>query len=229
MIFDEKVLAFISTKEDGNIAFHVPDDPKNVIQNRQKLAGQHQYNNDDLIYMEQIHSSTVHVVNEHSSKVQKQCDAMVSNTPNLPLMVMVADCIPLMFYDAVKKVIAVAHAGRNGVFLNIAQKTVHTMMEEFDSKANDIQVYIGPSIQQCCYEVNDSLAAIAVKSFGKKFVQNNHLDLQAMCTMQLQKVGIDKNNMHTDDYCTKCHGNKYFSYRQNCTKAGRFCVVLILK
>ena len=112
---------FFSDKTDGNLAYHVGDIKENVDKNRQKLALKYDYKNEDLCYMNQIHSANVVVVDENSPKYIDNCDALVTNKKNLPLMVMVADCIPILMFDEVKGVIAAIHAGRNSTFLKISE------------------------------------------------------------------------------------------------------------
>jgi len=227
MIFDDKnILAFYSVKDDGNIAFHVGDDKQNVEQNRKRLASKYNYDNKKLVYMEQTHSCNIKIVDNSSAKLQENCDALITNCVNLPLMVMVADCMPILIYDKKKRVIAVVHSGRNGTFLNIAPKTVKKMVEEFGSNSNDILVYIGASICKDCYEVDENLANIAINSFGISYVQNNHIDLKSICIDQLISCGIHRENIKDENYCTKCSGDKYFSYRRDFDKSGRFALVI---
>lgn len=230
MMNNEKILAFISDKSDGNIAYHVNDTKENVDKNRMALATKYCYDNDELVYMEQIHSNNVKCVNKQSQKCQKECDALITNEKNLPLMVMVADCIPVLFFDPMKEVVAVAHAGRNGVYANIVGNVIEKMNIKYGSVAKDIEVYLGPSIQKCCYEVSQELANIAVNSFGEEFVNERFVDLQSICKKQLCQSGILESNIKIQTYCTKCNTTQqYYSYRVDANEAGRFAAVIMLK
>ena len=117
-----KVKYFFSDKKDGNLAFHVEDNEINVIKNRKNLALKLGYNYEDLVYMNQIHSSNIIVVDENSPKLVDNCDSIITRSKNLPLMVMVADCIPILMFDDKKGIIAAIHAGRNSTFLEISKK-----------------------------------------------------------------------------------------------------------
>lgn len=139
--------------------------------------------------MEQIHSNIVKTI---SSTNPQKCDALVTNKPNTPLMVMVADCIPILFYDNVKRVIAVAHAGRVGTFENISSNTIDKMIQQYNCDVKNIEVELGPSIQKCCYEVSQELAKLTQESFGDKFVNGRNIDLQAINKKQLLNKGIIK-------------------------------------
>ncbi|KLE05028.1 peptidoglycan editing factor PgeF [Aliarcobacter butzleri] len=217
---------FFSDKTDGNLAYHVGDIKENVDKNRQKLALKYDYKNEDLCYMNQIHSANVVVVDENSPKYIDNCDALVTNKKNLPLMVMVADCIPILMFDEVKGVIAAIHAGRNSTFLKISEITAKEMIENFSCKTENIKVIMGPSIQKCCYEVNDELKNIVEKSFGKEFVIGNNIDLQGINKKLLENLGIK--NIEISSICTKCSNKPFFSYRKE-KNTGRFAGVITFK
>ncbi|RZV19332.1 peptidoglycan editing factor PgeF [Aliarcobacter butzleri] len=217
---------FFSDKTDGNLAYHVGDIKENVDKNRQKLALKYDYKNEDLCYMNQIHSANVVVVDENSPKYIDNCDALVTNKKNLPLMVMVADCIPILMFDEVKGVIAAIHAGRNSTFLKISEITSKKMIEDFSCKTENIKVIMGPSIQKCCYEVNDELKNIVEKSFGKEFVVGNNIDLQGINKKLLKNLGIE--NIEISSICTKCSNKPFFSYRKE-KNTGRFAGVITFK
>ena len=216
---------FFSDKTDGNLAYHVGDIKENVDKNRQKLALKYDYKNEDLCYMNQIHSANVVVVDENSPKYIDNCDALITKTKNLPLMVMVADCIPILMFDEVKGVIAAIHAGRNSTFLKISEATSKKMIEDFSCKTENIKVIMGPSIQKCCYEVNDELKNIVEKSFGKEFVIGNNIDLQGINKKLLENLGIK--NIEISSICTKCSNKPYFSYRKE-KNTGRFAGIIML-
>ncbi|MDN5113266.1 peptidoglycan editing factor PgeF [Aliarcobacter butzleri] len=217
---------FFSDKTDGNLAYHVGDIKENVDKNRQKLALKYDYKNEDLCYMNQIHSANVVVVDENSPKYIDNCDALITKTKNLPLMVMVADCIPILMFDEIKGVIAAIHAGRNSTFLKISEITSKKMIEDFSCKTENIKVIMGPSIQKCCYEVNDELKNIVEKSFGKEFVVGNNIDLQGINKKLLENLGIK--NIEISSICTKCSNKPFFSYRKE-KNTGRFAGVITFK
>jgi len=218
--------SFFTTIKDKNIAYHVQDIKENVEKAREEIAKKHGYESGKLCYMNQIHSNIVQIVND-THRLYK-CDALVTNKLNTPLMVMVADCIPILFYDEVKSVIAVAHAGREGTFHNISKNTVDTMIETFNCKASHIKVTLGPSIGKCCYEVSKHIADKTSLEFGKIFVNNRNIDLQGINIKQLLEIGIEKENIILSDICTKCANEPYFSYRKD-SKCGRFAGVIMMK
>ena len=223
---ENRVFYTFTDENDGNLAFHVEDNEINVIKNRKNLALKLGYNYEDLVYMNQIHSSNIIVVDENSPKLVDNCDSIITRSKNLPLMVMVADCIPILMFDDKKGIIAAIHAGRNSTFLEIAKKTAEVFIEKFSSNPEDINVVFGASIQKCCYEVSEDLSKIVENSFGKEFVENNYIDLQGINKKQLNELGIK--NIEISNICTKCGDKPYFSYRKD-KKTGRFAGIIILK
>ena len=220
-----KIDYYFTNTEDGNLAYHVGDIKENVDKNREKLAQKYGYKNEDLVYMNQVHGDNVVIVDENSPKYIDNCDGLITNVKNLPLMVMVADCIPILFFDEKKGVIAAVHAGRNSTFLKIAQITATKMIESFECKASDIKVVMGPSIQKCCYEVSEELIKIVESSFGKEFCNNRLIDLQGINKMLLENLGIKK--IEISSICTKCSNESYYSFRKN-PKTGRFAGIISL-
>ncbi|MBL3519985.1 peptidoglycan editing factor PgeF [Arcobacter lanthieri] len=220
-----KIIYNFTTSNDGNLAFHVGDNEKNVIRNRQNLALKMGYDYNDLIYMNQTHGNNIQIVDENYPKLIENCDAIITKSKNLPLMVMVADCIPILMFDEKKGVIAAIHAGRNSTFLKIAQIVAQKMIDEFDCKVIDIKVVLGASIQKCCYEVSSELALIVENSFGKEFINGRNIDLQGINKKLLLEIGIK--NIEISSICTKCSNKPYFSYRKD-KNTGRFAGVIFI-
>ncbi len=217
--------------ESLNLALHVGDDVKNVLKNREIVSQNLRFTLSNLIYMEQIHSSNVVKIDNPSLNKIKNCDALITDIRNIPLMVMVADCVPLLFYDPKNEAIGVAHAGRNGTFLEISKKTALKMKKEYGTKLNELLAFIGPSIGRCCYEVGKDLADICIRSFDKRYVevreQNYYIDLKQLNYDQLLEVGLQKQNIEISSVCTSCDRD-YFSYRREGV-TGRFAGFMMIK
>lgn len=215
-----------TTTSDGNLAYHVPDTRENVDKNREALAQKYNFELDKLIYMNQVHGNNVVSVNSNSPRLIDNCDGIITNEKELTLMVMVADCIPIIFMDKEKGVVAAVHAGRNSTFQKIVQITAKKMIEEFDCLVENIEVILGPSIQKCCYEVNTELAQIVKNSFGKEFVNGRLIDLQGINKKLLNELGI--RNITISNTCTKCSKKPYYSYRIS-KDCGRFVGLVSIK
>ncbi len=222
-----------TTRYSGNLAFHVNDNPLHVQINHERLAKELGFKKESLVHMKQIHSNLVHIVNEDDNfHMPRTCDALITNKRNSPLMVMVADCAPILFYDDKQKVIAVAHAGRAGAFTNIVKNVLDSFHLEFTSKIENIVVSIGANIGVCCYEVGQEIYEEAKDLKLGYAVQNRsnsyYLDINKIIMTQLLACGIKKENIEFSGECTCCKKDKYFSYRAQ-RVTGRFAGVIMLK
>jgi len=217
-----------TTKKNGNLAFHVGDNIENVTNYHVELSCNLGYDKNALVYMKQIHSNRVHIVNNSDDFNHPPiCDALITNKINIPLMVMVADCTPIMFYDDVQKVIAVAHSGRAGTFSNIIQNVIDSFVNDFGSNLADIYVSIGASICQNCYEVGEEIyqeaKELKLNYAIEKKEEKYFLGIKKILKMQLLKAGIE--HFEISDECNACLHDKYFSYRKEGV-TGRFAGVI---
>lgn len=218
-----KITFEFTTSIDGNLAYHVNDLKDNVDKNRINLCKKLGLDISNLFYMNQVHGSNVEIIDKNSLRLIDNCDGIITNERDISLMVMVADCIPILFFDKKKGVIAAVHAGRNSTFLKIAEVTAKKMIEVFDCKVENIKVIMGPSIQKCCYEVSEELIDIVKNSFGEEFCDGRLIDLQGINKKLLNNLGIY--NIEISEVCTMCSNEPYFSYRQN-KKCGRFAGII---
>lgn len=221
-----KIFHTFTTKEDGNLAYHVPDTKENVDKNRKNLALKHGFDLENLIYMNQVHGKNVVIIDDSSPKLIDNCDGLITKEKNLTLMVMVADCIPILFIDKVQGVVAAVHAGRNSTFLKIAQITAQKMINELNCNPNNIEVIMGPSISKCCYEVNEEMASIVKNTFGNQFVDGRLIDLQGINKKLLNDINVT--NISISNTCTRCSNEPYYSYRID-NKCGRFSGLVSIK
>ena len=209
-----------------NLAYHVGDKARDVMQNHKLLADAVGYDLKKLVFMNQIHSNEVVVIDEESFSVPS-CDALVTNMQDVALMVMSADCAPLLMHDEVCGVIAAVHAGRAGAFGNIVKNVITTMQEQYGCNSTDIQVAVGPRICTSCYEVSQKeLDEAAELGYGFACKQT-HLDIDAILKHQLKECGVLEENIDFLPHCTKCESEKFFSYRAE-KVTGRNASVIVL-
>ena len=228
-----------TTKEGGvsvppyeslNLAFHVGDSEKNVLQNHVTVAKVLGYVKRTLVHMKQIHSSKVHKVGSLDNfSNPRECDALITNKTETPLMVMVADCAPILFFDNVKKVIAVAHAGRAGTFSNIIKNVVDSFTNDFHSNTKDIRVVIGANIKACCYQVGEEIFLevknLQLEEYVQKKENSYFLDISGILKKQLLESNIIEANIEFMKACNSCEVDTYFSYRVE-EETGRFCGII---
>ncbi|MCF6340482.1 MAG: peptidoglycan editing factor PgeF [Sulfurimonas sp.] len=222
-----------TTKKSSNLAFHVNDDENKVKLNHKLLANELDYSLETLVHMKQIHSDIVHTLSKNDNFSNPPiCDALITDKINTPLMVMVADCSPILFYDNVKKIIAVAHAGRQGAFKNIIQNVLESFQNNFNTNIKNIYVSIGANIGNCCYRVGYEIYEEAKRlDLGYAIDKRDnyyYLNISKILKTQLLVLGIKKEHIEISDECTKCNSDKYFSYRAD-SKCGRFVGIIMLK
>lgn len=218
----------------ANLAFHVGDDPKDVIENHDLLANALGYDRQTLIHMRQIHSDKIIVVDEtFTFDTPPECDALITNRPNIPLMVMSADCTGILIYDPIQKAIGAIHAGRAGALAEILPKTIHAMEQHFGSHREKIHIILGPSIHGCCYEINETIASeCETKSYESALRRENgkvFLDVNTILLQQLDTLGIESEKIEVIEQCTSCQHHEYFSYRADAQRTGRIAGVIILR
>jgi hypothetical protein len=236
---------FISTRNGGvsnppfdtlNLSFNVSDDPKHVAVNRQILSSALGFKLECITAAKQVHGNKVAVVTkamrgkgakDHVSALGG-IDAMVTNVPDILLMIQVADCVPLLFYDPKKKVIAATHAGWRGTVLEIARNTVNSMVKRFKSDPAYIYVGIGPSIGPCCYEVGREIIREASKDLIKTRNGKNYFDLWEANKSQLIEAGVPVSNIEVSGVCTHCNSDTFFSSRAGGGVTGRFGAGIML-
>ena len=216
--------------------------PEPIIENRKLLAKELGLHPENFVFQQQEHTNHVKVVKkEHKGKGFyshldgfADNDAMITAEKKLCMMVMGADCVPVLFYDPVKGVIGSVHAGWRGTVQSIASATIKVMQKEFACNPSDIIAGIGPSIGQRNYEVDDLVFNAFSNAFdysdelftkGKK-PGKYQLDLWKANKMQLLKVGLKEDNIEVSAVCTFHNNKEFFSARRG--DSGRFASGIFL-
>lgn len=109
-----------------------------------------------LITVRQIHSDLIHRVDRVPDHPLPG-DGLITDTPELVLAVLAADCIPVIIADKRRRAIGVFHAGWRGTVKRIIEKGIGEMRMHFASDPRDLVAAIGPGVQQCCYEVGEEV------------------------------------------------------------------------
>ncbi len=133
-----------------------------------------------LIKTNQAHTDEVKIVKDKVNKNEPdfnleqyaKTDGLITNKKDMLLSTTNADCILLLFFDPVKRVIANTHSGWRGTLQRISIKTIKKMEKEFNSKPEDIICCICPSIRKCHFEVEKEVK----DSFEKEFQDIEEID-----------------------------------------------------
>jgi YfiH family protein len=164
-------------------------------------------------------------------------DGMITCVPDVALLLLVADCAAISFFDPKRKVIGLGHGGWRGTVGGIARKVVQKMNEAFDCNPADILVGVSPSIGPCCYEVREDVVQAFQQAFPEQahtfFVHlpdgSIHLDVWTALKWQLLASGIQPDHMEFAGTCTACHTDVFYSHRAEKGKTGRFGGLITLK
>ena len=203
-----------------NLALHVGDDPRRVQGSRALLARAAGLQVDDLVVPQQVHGAGVAVVDRSSAPAGDAgvpgVDALVTSTPGLGLVVLAADCLPVVLADPAAGVVGVAHAGRQGLVAGVLQATLAAMQSLGAAPARTAAV-LGPAACGRCYEVPAAMAddvesavpgARATTRAGTASV-----DLVAGADRLLRSAGVGA--VRAVGGCTLEQPDRFFSYRRD--------------
>ncbi|HEX2923759.1 MAG TPA: peptidoglycan editing factor PgeF, partial [Chloroflexota bacterium] len=158
-------------------------------------------------------------------------DALVTNEPGVLLMLKFADCVPVVLWDPVRRVVAVVHAGWRGTVARVPAAALHFMVTQYGSEPSDVRAGIGPSIGPCCYQVGQEVATKAEQVFtGTGVVSPGpdgtpHFDLWSANAETLMRSGVAEESVAISRICTRCRSDLFFSHRALGSPSGRFAMV----
>ena len=223
-----------------NLALHVGDNPEKVLRNRKIFADAIGVDAQRFTTCAQVHGSKVQVVTEKVigsgalsfANTIPETDVLITNLPDVPLLLFYADCVPVLLADPVTGAIGLAHAGWRGTAAQIAKKTVHAMVESFGTEPENLLGAIGPSIGACCYEVDDAVKE-KMPEYASFFTDKGNgkywLDLWNVNRQQLLEAGLLQEHISMAGICTNDHPELFCSYRYEKGKTGRMGVCLCRK
>ena len=236
-----------------NMGLHVGDTPETVAENRKRLAQVLGVDPHRLTCGEQVHGIGVTRVTEELvgrgafswDDSIPDSDAIHTNVVDVPLLLLVADCVPVLIYDAVHHAVAVVHAGWRGAIAHIVERTIDSMHEAYGTMLSDCYLFIGPSIGADSFEVSEEIAeqfrqdmrALRLSQVDEvvRYIQREgqptptpHVDLKgyiAACVVQkgvpLEQVSISFTDTMTTDGC--------YSYRRDQGRTGRMAMFAVLR
>ncbi|MFN0205258.1 MAG: peptidoglycan editing factor PgeF [Planctomycetota bacterium] len=233
---DPRLVHGISSRE-KNISYSVTDkygekygDPTEA---RREFFDTLQIDPERAQFAGQVHGSRVAWVAENVSggalvrkNVINETDALITKTPDVGLFITAADCPPILMWDRKAGFLAAVHSGWRGTAVEIA---VHTLREfaAAGSRAQNIQIGIGPGIGPCCYEVGAEVVECVPSRWRGSVVQLSAagrpmLHLRKWIMLQIEEAGVPPENIEFLDYCTSCRTDLFFSHRAERGECGRF-------
>ncbi|MCL2403622.1 MAG: peptidoglycan editing factor PgeF [Coriobacteriia bacterium] len=226
-----------------NLSALTGDNPDVVMQNYYRIASLG-FPVESMVFSKQSHGCRVRQITaeDRGKGIVRDCDykgidGLVTNDPSVTLVTFYADCVPLYFYDPVKRAIGLSHAGWRGTVGQIGAKTLQSMADHYDSDPVDILVGIGPSICKSCFEVGNEVAEEFAQAFdfasdfivscGKK-PDKSYIDLQGINRQSLICAGIPAENIELSGMCTKENTDLFYSHRAMGLKRGTLAAFMRL-
>jgi len=215
-----------------NMATSVGDSRENVIENRRRITACLDRCSDSIYDVWQVHSNRVDYTSSPRplTAPHKKADAIVTDKLNITLLMLFADCVPILFYDKKNNVAAIAHAGWQGTVKRVVVKTINVMVEKHNCSKDDLIACIGPSICADHYPVGNDVVDAASKELediGQTLINKNgniHFDLQNTNKHLIEKEGV--HTIQMADICTAENTIDWFSHRAESGKTGRFAAVM---
>ena len=209
--------------ESLNLGVGRGDDPDHVRENYRRFFQAVGAEGGRIAVTNQVHGGAVRTVTtadvrpDPCGKPPYEADGLMTDLPGVAAVVYSADCIPILFYDPVRRVIAAVHAGWRGTAAGIATAAVQRMETVYGCDRGDILAAIGPGIGPDCFETHEDvpnamtaalstavLQHIKIKENGKFAV-----DLKAINAMRLEQAGLDPARIAVCGFCTACFDGQY--------------------
>ena len=233
-----QIIAAESTRHGGvspapyaslNLGMSTADAPENVTENRSRFWKGLGIEPEQVATSHQIHGSDVLVVLQPGQYTGY--DALITRQKGIVLAVTIADCTPILIYDAKNEAVSAIHAGWRGTVQHIVAKTLDRMRQEFGTSPADCYAYVGTCIDACSFEVGEEVAEQfpeahrqSIPTAGKYLV-----DLKKANFDQLLSSGVKKDRIQISIYSTVLHNPDYFSYRHESGQTGRMlaCIGIV--
>lgn len=212
-----------------NLGASAGDDPASIRANRRRFAAAFARPLDALVIGEQRHGSDVAVAGEGpmlaaGGRGQAGVDAVITDARGPLLMVLSADCVPILMAAADGRAVAAVHAGWRGAAEGVVANAVRGLWEAYGVAASELVVAIGPAIEGGCYEVDRPV----IEAFGAGHPAlapgrpgRAMLDLAGAAAAQLVEAGVAPERTEALPYCTACRADLFFSYRRDGDPTGR--------
>lgn len=238
------VRAHVSTRHGGvspapwqslNLSITRGDERARVEENRDRLTAAIGVQATALVRCRQVHGTGVAKVDwSDANQWKEQTDALITDAVGLPLLLLFADCVPLLLYDQRRHVLGVCHAGWRGTVNGMVMATLWAMQAAYDTAPADVLACIGPSIGPTSYEVGPEVLNMATAKLADAahfFTYPNgadskpYFDLWAANVAQLTAAGVPADQIEVSGIDTAQTTSDFFSHRAEQGRCGLFSLV----
>ena len=223
-----------------NLGSNRGDDPEAVRENYRRVCALFGVGENDACVTNQVHKTDVRIVTAADKHIclgptPYEADGIVTAEQGLPIFCFIADCVPVLLWDANNRAAGAVHCGWRSAVGDILKNAVDAMVS-LGAEVQDIRAAIGPSIGACCFETDDDVPdAITVWLSGETeglFVRRadgkTMVDLRLSNARRLLQLGVPVQNIDLSDECTFCSHDKYWSHRYTKGKRGSQAAVIML-
>lgn len=231
-----------------NLGLHVGDDIEAVWENRRRLAKHLRVGPELLTCAQQVHGTEISEVTAENvgagafqmDKAIPNSDAIFTRLEEVPLLLLVADCVPVLVYDPTHHAVAVIHAGWRGTIGHVPVLTMQAMADAYGTRPQDCHVYLGPSIHYDSFEVSEELAdtfrgasyipdqIVGYRYRADKGIQTPHVNLQQFIVQDLRQFGVPLQHITVSPTDSMTAAGCY-SYRREFGKTGRMALFAMLR
>ncbi|SAL70450.1 laccase [Caballeronia terrestris] len=217
-----------------NLGLHTGDSPDAVRENRRRLLALTEA--PAAAWLEQIHGADIaeagavidRCANAPSTGNVVRADASVTDRPGAVCVVMIADCLPVLFCDEAGRAVGAAHAGWRGLAAGIVEKTAGRVAALAGASPSALHAYMGPAIGPSAFEVGEDVLDAFVSTadatrrdataaaFNATQSKGKYLaDIYALARLRLADAGIDAARVHGGTQCTVTERERFYSYRRD--------------
>jgi YfiH family protein len=143
-------------------------------------------------------------------------DGLATRRPALGLVVLGADCLPVLLWRRDEPAVAAAHAGRRGLLSGVLGAAVKAL-----GHPERMGAAIGPGVGPCCYPVSQEVRETFASAFGEAVVRSPAVDLAAAARVALLGAGLEPSAIQVVEACTSCEPERFYSYRRDGSACGR--------
>lgn len=197
----------------------------------------------DVWMPRQVHGTSIVVLDEDrlSRGTTVEADAVITRMVGQWIGVRTADCVPVLLYDSVARVVAAVHAGWRGTVAHILRQVIEQMVKDMGCHTENILAAVGPSISPEAFEVGEEVADEFRKSGrgncvlrriwgprGEMLLLKPHVDLWQSNVMDMLEMGMELQNIDCTPWCTYEHWQQLFSARREGIGTGRIVSAICL-
>ena len=172
-----------------------------------------------VVLSKQVHEPNVRLVTGADAgkglwreRDYQSVDAMICNTPNLPLVVFSADCGIILLHDPVHAAVGAVHAGWRGAAQGLVSIALRRMGEVFGTHPADVRAAIGAGIGPCCFETDGDVPQVDLKGINAHWLRADGVEQIDVCA-----------------HCTACRPDLYWSHRRMGNARGAQIAMIALR